>query len=253
MNNRFCQLFILMFCVCAVSHSLDAQTPKPSKPTPEPGKPTPEPGKQKEFIYVQRLVPRLYDGQKWTQEDNATSDHHFIRFQEAMKSGQLILAGRTQEPGDKTFGIAIFRAADEAAARAFVKADPFISAGLMTADLHPFAVAFEHSNPEASKQNEFIYVLRLVPRLHDDKKWTKEDNAALEQHTIRFQEATKSDQLILAGRTKEPGDKTFGIAIFRAADEAAAKKFMESDPAVVAKLMTAELHPFSVQMQRKAP
>ena len=31
------------------------------------------------------------------------------------------------------------------------------------------------------------------------------------------------------------------------------EKFMESDPAVVAKLMTAELHPFSMHMQRKTP
>jgi hypothetical protein len=38
-------------------------------------------------------------------------------FQEAAKSGQLILAGRTSEPGDKTFGIAIFEASDEDAAR----------------------------------------------------------------------------------------------------------------------------------------
>lgn len=136
-----------MFCICAVSHLLDAQTPKPSKPTPEPGKPTPEPGKQKEFIYVQRLVPRLYDGQKWTQEDNATSDHHFIRFQEAMKSGQLILAGRTQEPGDKTFGIAIFRASDEAAARKFMESDPAVVAKLMTAELHPFSVQMQRKAP----------------------------------------------------------------------------------------------------------
>ena len=107
--------------------------------------------------------------------------------------------------------------------------------------------------PEPGNPKEFIYVLRLVPRLYDDKNWTKEDNAALERHFARFQEATKSGQLILAGRTKEPGDKTFGIAIFRAADEAAAKKFMESDPAVVGKLMTAELHPFFVALPRKAP
>ena len=94
---------------------------------------------------------------------------------------------------------------------------------------------------------------RLVPRLYEGLKWTQEDNAVSDKHFIRFQEAMKSGQLILAGRTKEPGDKTFGIAIFRAADEAAARKFMESDPAVVSKLMTAELHPFSVQLQRKAP
>jgi hypothetical protein len=48
---------ILISSICAASHSLDAQTP-------EPGKPTPEPGKQKEFIYVPRLVPRLYDGER---------------------------------------------------------------------------------------------------------------------------------------------------------------------------------------------
>ena len=105
--------------------------------------------------------------------------------------------------------------------------------------------------PTPGKPKQFIYVLRLVPRLYDDKKWTKEDKETLDRHFTQLQEATKSGQLILAGRTKEPGDKTFGIAIFRAADEAAAKKFMESDPAVVAKLMTAELHPFSVHLQRK--
>jgi uncharacterized protein YciI len=260
MNKRSCQLFMLITCICAVSHSLDAQTPEAGKQTPEAGKPTPEaakptpaPGKPKEFIYVQRLVPRLRDGKDWTKADNTASEQQIIRFQEATKSGQLILAGRTSEPGDKTFGIAIFRASDEAAARAFMKADPAVSAGSMTAELHPFAVAFQHATPAPGKPNEFIYVLRLVPRLYDGKKWTKEDNAAMERHVIRFQEATKSGQLILAGRTREPGDKTFGIAIFRASDEAAARAFMKADPTVSAGLMTAELHPFAVGFEHANP
>jgi uncharacterized protein len=253
MNNRFCHLFMLITSICAASHWLDAQTPEPGKPTVEPGKKTPEPGKQKEFISVQKLVPRLYDGQSWTTEDKATSDRHFVQFQEATKSGQLILAGRTQEPGEKTFGIAVFRAADEAAARAFMKADPLVSAGLMTAELHPFALALENANPQPTNPKTFIYVLRPEPRLYNDKKWTKEDKAVLDRHFTQLQEATKSGELILAGRTQEPGNKTFGIVIFRAADEAAARKFMESDPAVVAKLMKAELHPFNLHMQRTAP
>ncbi len=74
-------------------------------------------------------------------------ERHLARFQEATKSGQLILAGRTKEPGDKTFGIAIFEAPDEAAARAFMQADPALAGGLMTAELHPFAVALERKNP----------------------------------------------------------------------------------------------------------
>jgi uncharacterized protein YciI len=103
------------------------------------------------------------------------------------------------------------------------------------------------------KPNQFIYVLRLVPRLYDDKNWTKEDKAVLERHFARFQEAIKSRQLILAGRTKEQGDKTFGIAIFEAPDEAAARAFMQADPAVESGLMTAELHPFAVALERKNP
>jgi uncharacterized protein YciI len=103
--------------------------------------------KPKQFIYVLRLVPRLYDDKNWTKEDNAVLERHFARLQEATKSGQLILAGRTKESGDKTFGVAIFKAPDEAAARAFMQADPTVSAGLMTAELHPFAVALEHNNP----------------------------------------------------------------------------------------------------------
>lgn len=107
--------------------------------------------------------------------------------------------------------------------------------------------------PKPDKPKQFIYVLRLVPRLYSDAAWTQEDKMALSRHFARFKHAIETGELILAGRTSEPGDKTFGIAIFEANDETAARKFMESDPAVVAGLMTAELHPFSVALQRKTP
>jgi uncharacterized protein YciI len=107
--------------------------------------------------------------------------------------------------------------------------------------------------PKADKPKQFIYVLRLVPRLYSDAAWTKEDDMAVSRHFVRFQHAIETGELILAGRTQEPGDKTFGIAIFEAKDEAAACKFMESDPAVVAGVMTAELRPFAVALQRKNP
>ena len=108
--------------------------------------------------------------------------------------------------------------------------------------------------PEAKpdKPKQFIYVLRLVPRLYSDAAWTQEDKMALSRHFARFKHAIETGELILAGRTGESGDKTFGIAIFEASDETAARKFMQSDPAVVAGLMTAE-HPFSVALQRKTP
>jgi uncharacterized protein YciI len=109
------------------------------------------------------------------------------------------------------------------------------------------------ADPNNDKPKQFIYVLHLVPRLHDDKAWTEQDKAALGRHFNRFKAAIESGQLILAGRTEEPGEKTFGIAIFQAADEAAARQFMNEDPAVAGGQMTAELHPFRVALERKNP
>jgi len=103
--------------------------------------------KPKQFIYVLHLVPQLYADASWTDEDRKVLQRHFVRFQEAIKAGKLILAGRTSESGDKTFGIAIFEAKDEAAARKFMEEDPAVAVGLMTAELHPFRVVLEHKNP----------------------------------------------------------------------------------------------------------
>ncbi len=106
---------------------------------------------------------------------------------------------------------------------------------------------------ETKKPEQFIYVLHLVPRLHLDSAWTESDKQAVGRHFARFQEGIKTGQVILAGRTREAGDKTFGIAIFTAANEAAARKYMEEDPVIMAGIMTAELHPFVLALERKNP
>ncbi|HKP94033.1 MAG TPA: YciI family protein [Chthoniobacterales bacterium] len=127
MKHSYLSFFVSTACLLVAAHLLSAEEPKGEKPT--------------QFIYVLRLVPRLYADSAWTKEDNMVLGRHFARFEHAIETGELILAGRTKEPGDKTFGIAIFEAKDEAAARAFMESDPAVVAGLMTAELHPFAVA----------------------------------------------------------------------------------------------------------------
>jgi len=97
---------------------------------------------------------------------------------------------------------------------------------------------------------QFIYILRLVPRLHDEKAWTERDSASVFAHFKRLQDATEKRKVILAGRTDEPFSKTFGIVIFEAQSESEAKAFMESDPTVLNGVMVAELHPYSVALIR---
>ncbi|MFE5408717.1 YciI family protein [Microbacterium sp. NPDC056569] len=65
---------------------------------------------------------------------------HFDYLVELRDRGTLILAGRTQE-SEGTFGITIFDADDEAAARDIMNADPAVAAGVFVASLHPYRVA----------------------------------------------------------------------------------------------------------------
>lgn len=117
--------------------------------------------------------------------------------------------------------------------------------------LSPLTAAEERAVP-APKPKQFVYVLRLVARLHDDKAWSEGDKATVSSHFAHLKAATVEGKVILAGRTLEPGDKTFGLVIFEATDEPAAREFMNSDPAVAAKVMTAELHPYAVVLQRSS-
>lgn len=116
---------------------------------------------------------------------------------------------------------------------------------LVAADEKPSAA------PAAPKLRQWLYILRLAPRLHDDKAWTETDKATIGRHFARLQAATKSGQVILAGRSMEPGDKTIGLVIFEAADEPAALAFMNGDPCVEQGVMTAELRPYAVALLRK--
>lgn len=102
-----------------------------------------------------------------------------------------------------------------------------------------------------AKAQQYLYMLRVAPQLQDESKWTDKHKAAAVKHFERLKKGAAEGKVVLAGRTTEALDKTIGLVIFEADSEAAAKKFMESDPAVVAGVMTATLHPYSVALQRK--
>jgi uncharacterized protein len=97
----------------------------------------------------------------------------------------------------------------------------------------------------------YLYVLRLIARLRSEAAWTDGDRATVSAHFQYLSKATEAGNVILAGRTDESFDKTFGLVIYEAESEEAARAFMESDPVVAAGVMTATLHPYSIALQRK--
>lgn len=76
-----------------------------------------------------------------TEEEAQTVTAHFERLKELTQQGVVILAGRTLTTGADSFGIVVFNAADDAAARAIMESDPAVARGVMHAALYPYRVA----------------------------------------------------------------------------------------------------------------
>ena len=92
------------------------------------------------WIYVVHLT-RPAARTSLTEDESAAIDRHFVHLQQACSAGTVRLAGAAT---DGAFGIVIFEATDETAARSFMVEDPTVRAGVMTAELHPFRVSLEH-------------------------------------------------------------------------------------------------------------
>lgn len=94
-----------------------------------------------QFIY--RLQPTrpamLAEGP--TEREARIVDEHFDYLKQLTAAGQVFLAGRTLTVDEGAFGIVVFEAESEAAARELVSADPAVRQGVMRAQHWPFRVA----------------------------------------------------------------------------------------------------------------
>ncbi len=76
-----------------------------------------------------------------TAAEAAAVTAHFAYLQQLLASHVVLMAGRTLNADERTFGIVIFQAPSEAAARAIMQSDPAIKLGVMQAELFPYHIA----------------------------------------------------------------------------------------------------------------
>jgi uncharacterized protein YciI len=115
------------------------------------------------------------------------------------------------------------------------------------------ALAMQGVEPRAQtgRRPQFVYVLRVARSFHELDRWTDAETGVIGRHFARLAAATASGRVLIAGRTMEALPDTFGLVIFEADDVDDARRFMAADPAVIAGLMTATLHPYQVALQRR--
>jgi uncharacterized protein YciI len=97
---------------------------------------------------------------------------------------------------------------------------------------------------EAARQ--FIYFLR-PRRLEMLTEGPSAEEISVQTHHAKYLEGLAARGVVLlAGRTSNNDETTVGIVIVNAADDAAARQIMNSDPFVSGSLMNATLLPFRV-------
>jgi uncharacterized protein len=77
---------------------------------------------------------------------------------------------------------------------------------------------------------------------------TDQEAAIIAKHFEYLQALTKTGVVILAGRTLNADESSFGMVILRAHYEPTARMIMEDDPAVKEHIMRAELYPYRVAL-----
>jgi len=93
-------------------------------------------------LFLYRIQPArsemLSEGS--TTDEKTVIAEHFAYLDGLTQSGTVHLAGRTLTTDYASFGIVIFSAASEEAARAVVRDDPAVRARVMRAELYPFRI-----------------------------------------------------------------------------------------------------------------
>ena len=75
-----------------------------------------------------------------TDEERSILLEHFNYLTSLTKQGVVLVFGRTQNKDSSTFGIVIFRADSDEAARSIVNNDPAVKRGVVRAELFPYKV-----------------------------------------------------------------------------------------------------------------
>jgi uncharacterized protein YciI len=87
-----------------------------------------------------------------TPEEIEAVEAHFLYAQSLVRSGKMLLAGRTHGEAGATIGIIVFHAENDEDAIAMIDQDPVIAKGVMTAEIQPFQIALFSENPHHNEQ-----------------------------------------------------------------------------------------------------
>ena len=94
------------------------------------------------FLYTLRPTRPEMLSEGPTPDEAAAVSAHVSYLMGHADEGRMHLYGRTDTSDERTLGLVVFEAADEAEARALMEADPAVREGVMRAELFPYRIAY---------------------------------------------------------------------------------------------------------------
>jgi len=109
----------------------------------------------------------------------------------------------------------------------------------------------KHKRKPEQPKTQWLYYLEPARLGMVAEGATPEEAATVSRHFAYLKDLTEKGVMVIVGRTQNKDENTFGIAIFEAEDESAARRIMENDPAVTGGVMRATLYPYKIALMRK--
>jgi uncharacterized protein len=96
--------------------------------------------------------------------------------------------------------------------------------------------------------NQFIYCIKPTRLAMLTDGPTEDEAAVIAEHFAYLERLVAQDVVLMAGRTMNADEHTFGIVVFVAKSNQEATEIMQNDPAVSRGVMTAKLFPYHVAL-----
>jgi uncharacterized protein YciI len=170
---------------------------------------------------------------------------HFKHVQGLIASGKAAIAGPF---GDDTriAGVFVLNAPSPEEARAMEEADPLVKDGGFSVEVLKWWAAKGIMKPPAQPLKQTTYYFTFLRR---GPKWTAEKTPDTEKlqaaHMANINAMAKTGKLVIAGPFENAGEYA-GVFVFKVGSLDEAKALAESDPAVKAGRLVADVHPWLV-------
>ena len=170
---------------------------------------------------------------------------HFKHVQGLIASGKAAIAGPF---GDDTriAGVFVLNASSPEEAREMEEADPLVKDGGFSVEVLKWWAAKGIMKPPAQPLKQTTYYFTFLRR---GPKWTAEKTPETEKlqaaHMANINALAKTGKLVIAGPFENAGDYA-GVFVFKVSSLDEARALAESDPAIKAGRLVADVHPWLV-------